>query len=97
MGLPSVAYISPINYQLAEKLLGSGATEHIAAMPSSSPMPSAVRRGERDGGQRCLRVSGHRVQRSAAHHRTRTPRLGASIGDAVRPYLKGGQMHAVDA
>ncbi len=98
LGLPSVAYISPINYQMAEKLLGAGAPAHIER--NAELIADAFGTAAGDNGSVVNAVFDCPSSEFSDPLHIAEPgrqRLGANIAAAVRPYLQGERMHAVEA
>jgi hypothetical protein len=90
MGLPSVAYISPINYEMAEKLVGGNVTEIIGN--NAELIETTFRDAAGEFGSVVNAVFdcpgsefGDPIHLTEAGRK----RIGARIAVGVRPYMTG--------
>lgn len=91
MGLPVVGHIAPVNYEMAEKLLGAGAPEHIAR--NAEIVATAFRDAAGELGTVANDVSASPgTEFSDPVHLNNVGRLrvATSIASAIRPYLPRG-------
>jgi hypothetical protein len=90
MGLPSVAHLSPINHEMAVKLMGQKVHEHIAhnAQVVETAYQNAV--GDMGAVVNAVFDSPSSEFSDPAHvNQAGRRRLGAAIADAARPFLNG--------
>ena len=88
MDIPSVAHISPINHEMATKLLGPKARDHIAR--NAEVVESAYQAGAGDLGavvNGAFDCPSSEFSDPAHVNEAGRRRFGAAIADAVRPFL----------
>lgn len=91
MGLPSVAHLSPVNHEMAVKLMGPKVHEHIAH--NAAVVEKAYQDAVGDMGivvNAAFESPSSEFSDPAHVNQAGRRRLGAAIADAVRPFLNQG-------